>query len=59
MNGAISKKYCYFSSLSESAINALSKKLQSFELPASTEIIKDNKPAVAFYLVKKRWGLEI
>lgn len=45
MNGASYKdlkKYCYFSSMPDSAVNSLSIKLQSFELPAD-----------AFYHVKK------
>lgn len=45
------RKYCYFSSLSNGALEALSNKLHTVELPAGTEIIKENTPADAFYLV--------
>lgn len=47
------KRYCYFSYLSDGALEAISKKLGTVELPAGTEIIKEDVPADAFYLVKK------
>jgi CRP-like cAMP-binding protein len=46
-------KYCYFSCLSDGALEALSKKLHLVELPAGTQIIRENTPADAFYLVSK------
>jgi CRP-like cAMP-binding protein len=61
------KKYCYFSSLSDGALELLSKKLHVAEFPAGTEIIRENEPADAFYLVRKgevdvlkknKWGQE-
>ncbi|MBI4849388.1 MAG: cyclic nucleotide-binding domain-containing protein [Nitrospirae bacterium] len=47
------KKYCYFSYLSDGALEAISKKLHAVELPAGAEIIKEDVPADAFYLVKE------
>ena len=47
------KKYCYFSYLSVGALEAISKKLGTVELPAGSEIIKEDVPADAFYLVKE------
>jgi CRP-like cAMP-binding protein len=59
------KKFCYFSYLSDAALEAISKKLHTAEFPAGAEIIREDKPANAFYLVKEgevevykqtRWG---
>jgi CRP-like cAMP-binding protein len=47
------KKYCYFSCLSDAALEAISKSLHTVEFPAGTEIIKEDTPANAFYLVKE------
>jgi CRP-like cAMP-binding protein len=47
------KNYCYFSHLSDGALEAISKKLHIIELPAGAEIIKENTRADAFYLVSK------
>jgi CRP-like cAMP-binding protein len=47
------KKFCYFSYLSDYALEAISKKLCSVNLPAGSEIIKEEVPADAFYLVKE------
>ncbi len=47
------KKYCYFSSLSDSALEKLSEKLNIIKLAAGTPIIREDTPADAFYLVKK------
>ncbi len=47
------KKYCYFSYLSDAALEAISKSLNTVEFPAGTEIIKEDAPANAFYLVKE------
>jgi len=46
-------KYCYFSSLSDGALEALSKKLSPVEYSAGETIIRENTPAEAFYLVKR------
>lgn len=46
-------KYCYFSCLSDGVLEALSKKLHVVELSAGTQIIRENTPADAFYLVSK------
>ena len=59
------KKYCYFSSLSDGALEALSKKLQPVQMRAGDDIIEEDKPADAFFLVrtgeveilkKTKWG---
>ena len=59
------RKYCYFSSLSDGALEVLSKKLQVVEYPSGTEIIKEGTPADAFFFISKgevevvkttRWG---
>lgn len=47
------KKYCYFSYLSDAALQAISNSLNTVEFPAGTEIIKEDTPASAFYLVKE------
>ena len=47
------KKYQYFSSLSNGALEALSKKLNILSLSAGTKIIRENTPADSFYLVNK------
>jgi CRP-like cAMP-binding protein len=47
------KKYCYFSSLSDSALKTLSEKMNIIKLPAGTPIIREDTSADAFYLVKK------
>jgi CRP-like cAMP-binding protein len=47
------KKYCYFSYLSDAALQAISNSLHPVEFPAGTEIIKEDAPANAFYLVKE------
>lgn len=47
------KKYCYFSYLSDSALEAISRNLHEVQLPAGAEIIKEDVPADAFYLVKQ------
>jgi CRP-like cAMP-binding protein len=46
------KKYCYFSSLSDNALEIISKKLKIVEFPAGTEIIREGDSADAFYLVR-------
>lgn len=59
------KQYCYFSYLSDGALEALSKKLHIVKIPAGSVIIKEAAPADAFFLVsegeveilkKTRWG---
>ncbi len=45
------KKYCYFSSLSDSALEALANKLRAVEFPAGAKIIQEGTAADAFYLV--------
>jgi len=47
------KKYCYFSYLSDAALEAISNSLQPVEFTAGTEIIREDHPANAFYLVKE------
>ncbi len=47
------KKYSFFSSLSDGALEALSDKTQTLELPAGAEIIKEGAHADAFYVVCK------
>jgi CRP-like cAMP-binding protein len=47
------KKYCYFSSLSDGALELLSKKLQVVEYPSGTEIIKEGTPADAFFFISR------
>ncbi|RJQ44427.1 MAG: hypothetical protein C4538_10430 [Nitrospiraceae bacterium] len=47
------RKYCYFSYLSDAALEAISKKLHAVEFPAGIEIISEDAPANAFYLVKE------
>jgi CRP-like cAMP-binding protein len=45
------KSYCYFSSLSDNALEAVSKKLRTVTFPAGTRIINEGETADAFYLV--------
>jgi len=45
------KEYEFFSSLSDGALEALSHKMQSVEIPAGTRIIKEGEPAHAFYVI--------
>jgi len=61
------RKYCYFSGLSDGALEVLSRKLRIMEVPAGTYIIKEGEPADSFYLVgegevevrkKTKWGQE-
>ena len=51
--GTVLKKYSFFSSLSDGALEALSNKGQPIELSAGTQIIKEGAVANAFYLVCK------
>jgi CRP-like cAMP-binding protein len=46
------KKYKYFSSLSDGALETLSAKLAAVDFPARTEIIKEGVVGDAFYFVK-------
>ncbi len=46
------KRYTYFSSLSERALEALSKKLTVVSFPAGTQIVKEGVVGDAFYFVK-------
>ena len=46
------RKYKYFSSLSDSALETVSARLTSLNFPARTEIIKEGDVADAFYFVK-------
>ena len=59
------RKYCYFSSLSDSALEAISQKLAKAEFAAGTMIISEGAPSDAFYLLcngevevlkKTKWG---
>ena len=59
------RQYCYFSCLSDGALEAVSKKLELVKLPAKTLIIEEGAPADAFYMVsrgevgvtkKNKWG---
>jgi CRP-like cAMP-binding protein len=59
------KKYCFFSGLSDGALEAIADKFHIASLPAGTVIIKQGAPADAFYMVSKgevevtkknRWG---
>jgi CRP-like cAMP-binding protein/rhodanese-related sulfurtransferase len=45
------KDYCYFSSLSDSALESISKKLETVQFPAGAKIITEGEDADAFYLV--------
>jgi CRP-like cAMP-binding protein len=45
------KKYCYFSNLSDDALEAISKKLKIVEFPSGTDIIREGDAADAFYLL--------
>jgi CRP-like cAMP-binding protein/rhodanese-related sulfurtransferase len=47
------KKYDFFSSISDGALEALSDAVQKVELPAGTEIIKEGTHGDAFYLLCK------
>ncbi|RJQ44436.1 MAG: hypothetical protein C4538_10480 [Nitrospiraceae bacterium] len=47
------RQYCYFSCLSDGALEALSQKLEHVNLSAGTHIIKEGAPADAFYLISK------
>ncbi len=47
------KKYSFFSSLSDGALEALSNKVKPVDLPAGSQIIKEGAPANAFYLISK------
>jgi CRP-like cAMP-binding protein len=53
ISGTFFKKYRFFSSLSDGALEALSNKVQPVELPKGTEIIKEGTVADAFYLIWK------
>jgi CRP-like cAMP-binding protein len=46
------KLYSYFSKLSESALEEISRKMEIVQLPAGSEIIKEGTAADAFYLIK-------
>jgi CRP-like cAMP-binding protein len=59
------KQYCYFSCLSEGALEAISQKLHEEEFSSGEEIIREGAPGDAFYLVsrgsvevnkKNKWG---
>ncbi len=59
------RQYCYFSCLSDGALEALSNKFEVVHLPAGTLIIEEGAPANAFYMVckgevevtkKNQWG---
>ncbi|MBI4844457.1 MAG: cyclic nucleotide-binding domain-containing protein [Nitrospirae bacterium] len=59
------KRYCYFSRLSDDALELLAEKLQIGEAPAGTEIIREGEPAESFYIIcygqvevskKTEWG---
>jgi CRP-like cAMP-binding protein len=59
------KRYCYFSCLSDGALEAVSNKFEVVNLPAGTLIIEEGAPANAFYMVckgevevtkKNQWG---
>lgn len=45
------RKYCYFSRLSDGALEALAQKLEHVNLRAGTQIIKEGVPADTFFLV--------
>ncbi len=47
------KQYCYFSCLSDGALESLAKRLQPVELSAGTCIIEEGAPADAFFLIRK------
>lgn len=47
------RQYCYFSCLSDGALEALSQKLEHVDLSAGTHIIKEGAPANAFYLISR------
>ncbi len=46
------KKYKYFSSLSDGALESLSGKLAEVNFPARTEVVKEGTPGDCFYFVK-------
>jgi len=59
------KRYCYFSCLSDGALEAVSNKFEVVNLPAGALIIEEGAPANAFYMVckgevevtkKNQWG---
>jgi CRP-like cAMP-binding protein len=59
------KQYCYFSCLSDGALETVSNKFEIIKLPSGTLIIEEGTPADAFYMVckgevevtkKNRWG---
>jgi CRP-like cAMP-binding protein len=59
------RQYCYFSCLSDGALESVSKKFELVKLPAKTLIIEEGAPADAFYMVckgevgvtkKNQWG---
>jgi len=47
------RKYCYFSRLSDGALEAVSKKLELVTLPANTVIIEEGAAADAFYMISR------
>jgi CRP-like cAMP-binding protein len=47
------RKYCYFSHLSDGALEALSKKMSTVDFPAGSTIISEGEPADSFYLVSE------
>lgn len=47
------KKYNYFSSLSDNALESLAKKITTATFPAGSEIIKENSMGSSFYFVKE------
>ncbi len=47
------RKYCYFASLSDGALEVISKKLQHVKFLKGTELIKEGAPAEYFYLISK------
>jgi CRP-like cAMP-binding protein len=51
ITGSDLKKYDFFSSLSDGALEALSEKAQPVKLSAGTQIIKEGAPASSFYLI--------
>ncbi len=45
------KQYCYFHRLSDDALKVLAARLQTGEVPAGTEIIREGEPADSFYFI--------
>jgi len=62
---AMLRRYAYFSSLSDGALDTLSKRLKVLELPAGAQVIEEGTPAASFYFVahgevevskRTKWG---